>query len=208
MRNAERGAFGISRRGAKAHRIGLCLMLMAGIVAGASAAEPTFREITAGDLRFADGRIFELKVSVQFHEHAEVRSKDKDGNERKLGRERILLIDWFCSEGRTSLQYVVYPDGLMFNARRVFQHATQDSHQRTLSAEELARLQAKLDELPASSLNPPIGHTVLVSFLSRGKWQTAVYDQRDLPAEFENVIAIVGERFETRGRHEQTKSRK
>jgi hypothetical protein len=40
--------------------------------------------------------------------------------------------------------------------------------------------------------------TVHVSFESDDKWRTETYDAADLPAEFEKIMLIIGERFETK----------
>jgi hypothetical protein len=171
------------------------------------AAQPRFRDLAAGSLRFDDWAHQSVYWAVQNHERRGVlqgEAKNEDGTIRKWEVKRILLIDWFRDDGRTSLKYEVRHDGASSNVREVFSHASQAGQRRMLSSAELEQLHTALATLPASSLDPPINYTVLVSFMAGGKWQTAVYDDRKLPDGFEQVLRIVGERFETLGRHEET----
>jgi hypothetical protein len=191
----------------------LCYLIpFAGVIAVAlgadrvgQAAQPKLHELAAGSLRFDDWAAQSVYWAVQNHERGGVlhcEAKNEDGTVRKWEIKRILLIDWFRDDGRTSLKYEVRHDGASSDVREVFSHASQAGHRRMLSSAELEQLHIALATLPASSLDPPINYTVLVSFMAGDKWQTAVYDDRKLPDAFEQVLRIVGERFETLGRHE------
>lgn len=115
----------------------------------------------------------------------------------------LLVISWFLGTGRTALQYTVAEDGTSDNVREVYNWASQDWHQKLLAADDLNRLAKLLPKLPESTAEPPVERTVHVSFQSGEKWRTVTYDAAALPNEFEKVILIIGERFETADRHKK-----
>ncbi|HSI32933.1 MAG TPA: hypothetical protein VK986_05025, partial [Tepidisphaeraceae bacterium] len=61
-------------------------------------------------------------------------------------------------------------------------------------------LTALLAALPASKSPPPLARLVIVSRQVGDEWRTDVYDAAELPPAMEAVMAILGERYETRGR--------
>lgn len=117
----------------------------------------------------------------------------------------ILVISWFPGDGKTALRYRVIENGNIEDVRDVFNRTTQAWHQRVLPRLDLRQLKELLPTLPASTAEPPIGRTVLVSFQSRDKWRTETYDAAKLPDELEKVLLIIGERFETKNRHQNSK---
>jgi hypothetical protein len=117
----------------------------------------------------------------------------------------LLVISWFRGNGRVVLRYLVEDNGLTDNVRYIYDHLPQDFNQRTLSEDELKQITGLLPTLPESNAEPPIERTVLVSFQSGDKWRTETYDASKLPDEFEKVMLIIGERFETKNRHQNIK---
>ena len=47
---------------------------------------------------------------------------------------------------------------------------------------------------------PPISRTVHVSFQDAKQWRTETYDATALPEKLEQILVILGERFETKNR--------
>jgi hypothetical protein len=117
----------------------------------------------------------------------------------------IAVISWFRDDGRTALRYRVIENGSSEDVRDVFNRAVQAWHQKVLRRTDLKQLSQLLPTLPASTAEPPIERTVHVSFRSGVEWRTETYDAAKLPDEFEKVLLIIGERFETKGRHQNSK---
>jgi hypothetical protein len=117
------------------------------------------------------------------------------------GRKHILVVSWFHWKVVGVLRYKVTENGESDNVRCYYNHASQDYRDETLSTESMRSLRDLLLKLPASSAEPPIERTVHVSFQAGDKWRTETYDAAKLPDEFEKVMLIIGERFETEGRH-------
>jgi len=112
-----------------------------------------------------------------------------------------LVISWFLGKGTTALRYTVTESGISEDVREVYKWASQEWHRKWLSADDLLRLTELLPQLPESESEPPIERTVHVSFQSGDQWRTETYDASALPAELEQVMLILGERFETQARH-------
>ena len=111
----------------------------------------------------------------------------------------LLVISWF-KDASYVLRYRVEENGQSENVRFIFNHASQAGHREALNEDRLGKLKAILPMLPESKAEPPIKRTVHLSFLSGNKWRTETYDAVALPDEFEEVMKILGERFETEDR--------
>ena len=90
--------------------------------------------------------------------------------------------------------------GYVCDVRDVYNWALQASNRKQLEEEPLKTLHQLIPVLPKSTTEPPIGRTVYVSFKDKNCWRTETYDAEKLPGEFESVLQILGERFETRDR--------
>ena len=122
----------------------------------------------------------------------------------KLGSNQYALqISWFRGDGRTSLRYSVTEGGLRYDYRHVYNHAIQSARKTQLSKAELKSLRELLENLPESQAEPPIERTVHTSFQAGGIWRSETYDAASLPDQFEAILRIIGERFETRDRHKK-----
>jgi hypothetical protein len=114
-----------------------------------------------------------------------------------------LVISWFIGNGTTALRYTVTESGISEDVREVYNWASQDWQRKWLSADNLKRLAELLPQLPESKAEPPIERTVHISFQSGDQWRTETYDAAALPAQFEQVMLILGERSETHARHQK-----
>jgi hypothetical protein len=183
-------------------RVSICgiLWLTAGMATAralrADEPGPTLKELIrqARDLRTFDTPAEAVKYHLTLH------ASPQWGQRRHL-----LVISWFRGNGRTALRYTVTEDGTSEDVREVYSHASQVWQQTSLSAKDLKRLTDLLPNLPESKAEPPIERTVHVSFQSGDKWRTETYDASTLPDEFEAVLKITGERFETKDRHKGKK---
>jgi hypothetical protein len=122
------------------------------------------------------------------------------------GKARILAITWFYRGQHSALQYFLNEDGYLRDWRQILKNSQRDvqaSDERSLRAAELKSVKSLIADLPESKTEPPIELTVLVSFQSGDKWRTETYDAAALPDEFEKVMYIIGERFETKDRHKK-----
>ena len=115
----------------------------------------------------------------------------------------VLVMSWFQGNGGTVLRYTLAENGYLDDARDVFNHAVQGWHQKHLSHYEQRQLRDALTKLPASRAEPPIERTVYISFQDGGAWRSETYDADALPAEMEKVMALVGERYETKERRKK-----
>jgi hypothetical protein len=123
----------------------------------------------------------------------------------------LVVVSWFPDKLRDKdsyciLRYTVTDIGNSHNRRIAIHYGNadaQDGNDATLPTDQLKALRGLLETLPESKEAPPIGRTVLVSFQSDDKWRTETYDAAKLPEEFEKVMAIIGERFETKDRRDQ-----
>jgi hypothetical protein len=115
----------------------------------------------------------------------------------------VVAITWFLRDG-VALQYAVNANGKEWDCRQVYDAATQASHDNQLDAARLRELTGALSKLPASTTPPPLANLVIVSRQAGAVWRTDVYDSRKLPSAMESVMAIIGERFETRERQKTT----
>jgi hypothetical protein len=116
------------------------------------------------------------------------------------GQRQILVVSWFHEH--YILFYRVGESGHCFDARETVM-ATQACSEKRLSRDKLQALRHLMDKLPGSYAEPPTEQTVLVSFQLGDKWRTETYDAAGLPNEFEKVMLIIGERFETKDRHKK-----
>jgi hypothetical protein len=97
----------------------------------------------------------------------------------------VLILTWFRNEGSTALFYEVSANGDWYNAREVYNWATQATRRGKLSDTNLSNLRTLLPKLPKSAAKPPIERTVVISFEREGKWCKEVYDSSSLPETFE-----------------------
>lgn len=160
-----------------------------GVVVGA---EPTLKEM----LNQADNDLsFDERYSLSIIKHL---LSDHAGSQ--VGAEnRLAVVSWFGHEGRVVYRYAVTDDGYSYDMRLTTRSA-QAFSQKTLSAADKEQLATLLSRLPESKSEPPIGRTVHISFQASGKWRTETYDADSLPEPFEDVMKVLGERFETKDR--------
>ncbi len=146
----------------------------------------------------------DIRHHLSYHAASEWKSgyKDDSGKIVKYSLHHLLVISWFRDGGRTALRYTVTEKGESQDVRSVYNHAEQANHDRQLSPGELTRLKKILTTLPKETSDPPIDRTVHVSYLEDKKWQTVTYDADKLPAAIEQVFDLLGERFETKERHQ------
>jgi len=159
---------------------------------------PTFKELLrqAPATRAETGIIPAAAEVFLFHDKSEWQ-----------GKARTLAITWFYLGQQSALQYFVNEDGYVRDWRQILKYSQRDVQavdERSLEKTDLDSLKSLLGKLPQSKAEPPIERTVLVSFQSGDKWRTETYDAANLPEEFEKVMAIIGERFETRERLKKT----
>ena len=175
--------------------IAIASWLLAPSSASAEQTGPTLKELLRqASEAFSGLERFDSPAAAARHEMAYHTSQ-------KLGMSsQLLVMSWFIGNGRTVLRYRVTDEGHCSNIRSVFDWADQAMHEKSLTQEELNSLRQLLPALPKSDAEPPIGRTVHVSFQSLGDWRTETYDASTLPAQLEEVIKILGERFETKDR--------
>jgi hypothetical protein len=116
----------------------------------------------------------------------------------------ILVISWFGS--KSAILYTVTDEGEVEDFNTCFALISGRRFRgelRDVSDEDMKRLKLLSQALPESKAEPPISRTVVVSFQSAEKWRTETYDASALPDEFENILRIIGERWETKARHKK-----
>lgn len=139
-----------------------------------------------------------VRSAKDAHKHRELRTVDEvDGKKVEQVERRKLLISWF--QPHYILHYSVDENGKVHNYR-YHQLAVQANQRSELNIADQQELDALLAALPASKANPPVERTVYVSFLVGKDWRTVSYDSAELPKEFERVMLLIGERFETKKR--------
>jgi hypothetical protein len=124
-----------------------------------------------------------------------------DGSTSEVRYRRILLISWFRGRGRIAIRHSVSDDRHSRSVRDVFSWARQGAGDEVLSQEKMDSLKALLPVLPHSDADPPIHRTVLVSRQVGDEWRTETYDGAKLPDALEKIFKIIGERSETKSRH-------
>jgi len=174
------------------------MVVVAGMgVSSAQEAGPTLKELLKQE---PDKRLENSTAAVRYHLSFHAEPQLQPGLPRP-----ILVISWFPGDGKTALRYRVIENGNSEDVRDVFNHAAQAWHQRVLPRLELRQLKELLSTLPVSTAEPPIERTVHVSFRAGNKWRSETYDVAKLPDEFEKALLIIGERFETKNRHQNIK---
>ncbi len=163
---------------------------------------PTLKQLLKQKPYKGDRRLRAVRSFVSYHSSPQLKFtvKDEDGRVRKHVQNRILLITWFLDDGRAALRYAVTESGNVRDIRVVHSWAFQDGRDKQLTNEQLKTLHDLISRLPKSTAAPPINRTVYVSLLNKMDWRTETYDSEELPEEFESVLEILGERFETRDR--------
>ena len=185
--------------------------LLLGIVPDCArcAEAPTLKKLLEHKCDEQDKRLSDpcvaVKYFVAFHRGPELgpefKITFKDGKELCLHMQhRMLVISWFLHGGTTALRYAVNGAGDVHDVREVHNWALQAWHDKKLGKKRLKELRTLLPRLPKSTSDPPIDRTVHVSFADSEGWRTETYDTENLPVEFESVMQILGERFETRDR--------
>ena len=162
--------------------------------------EPTFRDLVEGpcDNRYAPcGRVRSYVDYDLGSEKMHTVTLDLHGQPRKE-RVHLLLITWF-QDTHGVLRYRVMESGEVHDCRLDTFGRSARRH-RKLSDDEFTAVKALASTLPESIENPPIHRTVLVSFQVDGNWVRSTYDADHLPRVLEAILAIIGERFETKGR--------
>jgi hypothetical protein len=134
----------------------------------------------------------------RLHDSADNWPSPFGGRRESFGRPTV-AITWFLREG-TALQYAVGANGREWDSRHVYNWAIRATHEKQLDAAQMRELSAALSSLPISTTTPPVENLVIVSRWVGETWRTDVYDSRKLPPPMESVMAIIGERFETRER--------
>ena len=124
-----------------------------------------------------------------------------DGRTSEVKYRRVLLMSWFRRLGRIAIRYSVSDDRHSRSVIDVFNWAHQASRDEVLSQERMDSVKALLPVLPHSDAEPPIHRTVLVSCQVGAEWRTETYDGAKLPDALEKILKIIGEREETKSRH-------
>ncbi len=158
--------------------------------------EPGFTEPVVGSPAAA------VKHHLKYHAAADKKSSytDKTGKTVDYVVRHLLVISWFLDRGITALRYTVTTDGRSEDVRHVYNNAYQDHHTKSLTEKHLTTLKELVTTLPQSKAVPPIGRTVHVSFQDGKQWRTETYDATALPEKLEQILVILGERFETKDR--------
>ncbi|HWE97193.1 MAG TPA: hypothetical protein VG269_24755 [Tepidisphaeraceae bacterium] len=110
--------------------------------------------------------------------------------------DRQFVMTWFSGGDRAAIRYLVSDKGLAVNYRDVYNWARQDQHGRQLTPQALTELHNIVHALPASQGRPPVGHLVLISARDGRDWVTRGYDARRVPPQVEQLLSLLGERFE------------
>lgn len=142
--------------------------------------------------------VIPVKAFVANHARSEDRFENEDG--QVVVRKRLLLVTWFRGSGSSAFVYTVHDSGQVVDVREVHGWASQAMRARDLGETQTNTLRDLVRKLPESNATPPIHRTVHVSMRDGEKWRTETYDATALPEEFEAVMEVVGERFETRDR--------
>ena len=172
------------------------------LIRQASAKQPTRRKPLGSSARAVSSH-------MSYHAGPEMRwqSKDENGKQTEHVVRHLLVLTWFYGGEQIVLRYTVSEDGKCHDVRDVYNWAHQASRDKTLSKNALRDLRALLRMLPESKSVPPIERTVHISFQRACKWRSLTYDSSDLPDSLEEVIKILGERFETRDCHKKKQKR-
>jgi len=102
--------------------------------------------------------------------------------------------------GHVVILYSLAGDGREFDVRNVYDWAHQDSHQRELSKDTVAKIIGLLRGLPDSKeRNIPKDRLVTVKFLDGNEVKLKTYHGKRLPRAMKKILELLGEiRFELR----------
>lgn len=185
----------------------LIVLLSAFVSANARSAEPSTLEQTLEKNRAELQRTFparsdaeEFFLSFHLSPHRKYIIKDNDGRPKVHAKNHILLISWLSKDVGVAYEYSVSETGHVQSEVDMYNWSVRAVQVKELRKEQLKILQESISLLPRSATRPPISQTVYVSFQDKKDWRTEAYDSTKLPEEFEAVLKIIGERFETRGR--------
>ena len=126
--------------------------------------------------------------------------KDTELRTKEYVNNRILLISWLSQDVGVAYRYSVSETGGVQSEMDIYNWSVRNAQVKELKEDQLKTLQESISRLPDSDDRPPLYSTVYASFWDKKAWRTEAYDSTKLPEEFESVLKIIGERFETRGR--------
>jgi len=124
------------------------------------------------------------ELKMLFHSHAYREGLNKS--------DLVFFSTWFV-DGRPGvvMETSVDAHGCVYTVRTEYDWARQNFDSRQLTESELQSTFVALKTLPDSAQQPPLPFLVVVSFKLDSKWQTKLYDRRNLPAEMVEVYQLV-----------------
>ena len=89
------------------------------------------------------------------------------------------------------MQTLVYAPGEVHTVESIFDWADRDVRETHLSEQDMLLLNTTLDSLPATKEKPPVAFAVIVTCKVEGKYQTRIYDRREVPPQLRKAYEIV-----------------
>lgn len=163
---------------------------------------PTIRQLLESDDTSSNCRAVKHVVDSQSNPVLKEVVRPSKGDAFERVERRVFMMKWFRSGGRIAIRYWVNDQLDAWSVRQVFNWANQATTRKTLSRDQMRRICQLASSLPKSTADPPIDQAVVVNYQDASEWRTAIYDATALPEELERILLILGERFETKSRHQ------
>jgi hypothetical protein len=111
----------------------------------------------------------------------------------KRNQNELLRISVFTHPS-VARQYSVLESGEEFDAREVWNWATQDTVIRQLTPADLQEIRKAASQLPTTNDDPPVEQLVVISFWDGTRWLTRSYDTESLPSEMQSIFEVIHRR--------------